>query len=143
MATFAELGVTVQRAVQNEAISLQSAEATGETMETVLLTLTLPRPAAVRATFSKEGVGKKLLKLFEKELQTGDAEFDREVFVSTDTLEATAALLAAKDIRDVILDYVTLAGPIEIDGTCVTAVVPGQGDKDDQNVCRLVAALLR
>jgi hypothetical protein len=63
--------------------------------ETTEVTLTLPRATAVAATFSKEGIGKKLVKIFKKELQTGDQAFDDAIYISTDTPELTKALLSS------------------------------------------------
>jgi len=134
MATFAELGVTAERSLP--------AEDSRRLVETVVLVVTLPREVAVQATFSKERVQHKISKLFTKELQTGDPDFDDEIFVRTDTPEATAAFLASRDIRNILLDCVSLAGPVEIDGATVRIVVAEQAVKEDPNVCRLLAALL-
>jgi hypothetical protein len=144
MATFAQMGVTVVREVDVPAMRghVIGVDDTLESMETVRLTLTLPRPSPVRATFSKEGVGEKLAKLFKRELQTGDVEFDRDVFVSTETETETGALIGRREVRDAILDLVTLCGPISIDGATVSLVVAGAVKGDDRNACRLVEALL-
>lgn len=110
--------------------------------ETTEVTLTLPRATSVAATFSKEGIGKKLVKLFKKELQTGDKAFDDAIYISTDTPEPTKALLSSDGVRELIALHVGTGGPIEIQGTTVKVVLAGRQDVEDPAVVALARALL-
>lgn len=110
--------------------------------ETTEVTLTLPRATAVAATFSKEGIGKKLVKLFKKELQTGDKAFDDAIYISTDTPDPTKALLASDGVRELIALHVGTAGPIEIQGSTVKVALAGRQDLEDPGVVTLVRAVL-
>ncbi len=78
MRTLLDLGVTVQRSL----ITNESSVTIGGT--------------AVSQTHDK------LTKLFKKELQTGDAEFDKLVYITTDTPNETAAFLQSPEIRAAI-----------------------------------------
>jgi DNA helicase TIP49 (TBP-interacting protein) len=110
--------------------------------ETTELTIKLPRAVAIKARFTKEGIVNKLGKIFKKELQTGDGDFDRAVFISTDTPDDTAKLLASDDIRALIKLNIETGGPIEIDGEHVKIEVLGRQDGDDAAATNLVRALL-
>lgn len=110
--------------------------------ETTEVTLVLPRATSVAATFSKEGIGKKLVKIFKKEMQTGDAAFDDAIYISTDTPDATKALLASDRIRELIALHVGTAGPIEIQGTTVKVMLAGRQDVEDPAVVDLARGVL-
>ena len=134
------LGVKVTRVFKSSTTSMYGVElSSGETTE---FTLVLPRATSIKAHFTKEGLGKKIAKLFKKELQTGDAAFDAEVFVVTDTPETTAQLLAADDVRASIALTIQTAGPVDIDGATVKIEVQGRQDGDDAAVTTLAKALL-
>jgi class 3 adenylate cyclase len=92
-------------------------------------TVTLPRSAAVVASFTREGLGHKLKKIVKKELQTGDPGFDDAVFITTDTPAETAALLAPPDVRAAVAAIVAAGGAIAVDARRVTVEVAG-GDTD-------------
>ncbi len=144
MPKFDSLGVKASRKFVTNSTSLNvgGADTTLSQSETTELALTLPRPAAVRASFSREGLGTKLIKVFKKELQTGDRSFDDLVYISTDTPDATAALLQSLDTRATIQACVVMGGSLAIDGTSVTAVVAGHDHEDDPGLVRLCTALL-
>lgn len=129
MSELKSLGVIVERSFQTNSTSINGIEVGSK--ESTKLTLTLPRAVEIKATFSKEGFGRKLIKLFKKELQTGDKEFDDAVYISTDTIEATKALLASADVRRAIAACVTSGGPVEIEGAVVTAELPGRHEEGD------------
>lgn len=134
------LGVTVKRAFKSSSTSINGMElASGETTE---FTLLLPRATAIKAHFTKEGLGKKIAKLFKKELQTGDAAFDSAVFIATDTPEATASLLASEEVRAAIALTIQTAGPVDIDSATVQIEVQGRQDGDDAAVTTLAKTLL-
>lgn len=93
-------------------------------------TVTLPRSAAVVASFTREGLGHKLKKIVKKELQTGDKAFDDAVFIATDTPEATAALLATPVVRAAVAAIVAAGGAIAIDARRITIEVAGPGSEE-------------
>jgi hypothetical protein len=82
MANLAALGVNVQR----EIVTVDDTEVTE-------IVVTLPKTTGVEATFTREGLADKLLKIFKAEIQIGDPLFDEHVHIKTDTTEATEALL--------------------------------------------------
>jgi hypothetical protein len=141
MSELKSLGVIVERSFQTSSTSINGIEVSGK--ESTKLTLTLPRAVEIKATFSKEGLGRKLVKLFKKELQTGDKEFDDAIYISTDTPEATKALLASADVRRAIAACVTSGGPVEIEAEMVTAELPGRHEEgDDADTLVLIRALI-
>lgn len=98
--------------------------------------------AAARCRNPREGLGKKLVKLFKKELQTGDRAFDDAIYISTDTPETTAKLLADEQVRSTISLYVTTGGPIEIQGNTMRVTLMGRQEAEDPVVVALVSAVL-
>ena len=141
MSELKSLGVIVERTFQTSSTSLNELELSSN--ESTKLTLTLPREVEIKATFSKEGLGRKLVKLFKKELQTGDQQFDDAIYISTDTPEATKELLASAEVRRAIALCVTTGGPLEIEGKIVTAELPGRHeDGDDVNTLVVIRALI-
>lgn len=123
MSELGTLGIKVTRSTQTSSTNLNGLELSSK--ESTQLTLTLPRPAKVKATFSPESMGKKLVKIFKKELQTGDPHFDDEIYISTDTPDETKAFLEADNVRAAIGLLVTTGGPIQIEGTQVTVALLG------------------
>jgi hypothetical protein len=140
MSQLEALGVHVTRTYKSSSTSVSGMElASSETTE---FGLVLPKPSEVKAHFTKEGLGKKIAKLFKKELQTGDAAFDAAVFIATDTPDETAKLLASEDVRNAIALTIQTAGPIDIDHDTVRMEVAGRQDGDDAAVLALVRALI-
>ena len=131
MADLAALGVSVEKRY-----------VTHDEGELTELTFTLPKSTGVQATFSAEGFGDKLLKIFKKEIQTGDGIFDEAVLIKTDTVDATAALLESTDMRAIIERVITTGGGIEIDGTSVKMGLPGRQDGVDEVTLLFVQTLL-
>lgn len=101
----------------------------------------LPREARLKASFSKEGLGTKLVKLFKKELQTGDPAFDDVVYVSTDTSDATAAFLSDPSLRATIAELVD-SGGVQIEGTTVSCELLGKMQNEPAELLRLVTACM-
>lgn len=134
------LGVKVKRTYKSSSTSVNGMELSAH--ETTEFALVLPRATPLKAHFTKEGFGKKIAKLFKKELQTGDAAFDREIFIATDTPDHTTKLLADEQVRQTIALAVGFGGAIAIDGDQVTIEVEGRQDGDDATVTALVKALL-
>lgn len=140
MGQLEDLGIAVTRRYKTSSTSINGMELSSN--ETTELSLVLPRGTGIKASFAKEGLGKKLAKLFKKELQTGDASFDAAIYISTDTSEATAALLASPDVRAAIQLAVETGGPLSIDDTTVTIEVAGRQDGDDAQATAIARALL-
>jgi hypothetical protein len=131
MADLAALGVTVKR----QFVTVDDAEVTE-------LVVTLPKSIGVEATFTREGLADKLLKIFKKEIQIGDPLFDEHVHIKTDTTDETEALLQSSDLRAIIERVITNGGAIEIDGNTVKMEIPGRHDKDDEVFILFVQTLL-
>lgn len=141
MGTLDDLGVTVQTTFQTSSIAAGGVDLS--TRETTRLTITLPRPTAIRASFRRESWGDAIVKVFKKELQTGDAAFDKLVYVSTDTEAATAAFLANEATRKALAEAIEDGGPVEIDGARVVAHTVGyDASNEDRAIIALVRALL-
>ena len=127
------MGIAVQRGfVKNE-----------DDSEGTQLAFTLPKAIELQATFSKEGFGNKVVKIFKKEIQAGDPAFDEVVYVKTDTEELTAALLKATDARRAIASIVGAGGLIQIDGPFVQLELAGRHENEDSDTVTLVRALIR
>lgn len=84
---------------------------------------TLPSAALVSVVFGPEKVGAKLAKIFKKEVQVGDAEFDRLVYVRTSTPEDMLRLMADPESRALVLDVVRGGGGVSVDGKQITVDV--------------------
>jgi hypothetical protein len=140
MSELASMGVEMKLSFQTSSTEINGMQLSEK--ETTEVTLTLPRATAVAATFSKEGIGKKLVKIFKKEMQTGDQAFDDAIYISTDTPEPTKALLSSEVVRELISLHVGTAGPIEIQGTSVKVVLAGRQDVEDAAVVTLARAVL-
>lgn len=130
MADLAALGVKVERG---------KADADGVTE----LRYTLPKSTGVEATFSFEGLTERLVKIFKKEIQTGDALFDEHVHIKTDTEDATEKLLQSSELRTIIEGIVSEGGAVEIDGAKVKIELTGAEDLDSERATHFFAALLR
>ncbi|MBI5534407.1 MAG: hypothetical protein HY898_16910 [Deltaproteobacteria bacterium] len=144
MTSFADLGVQVQRSFVTNRSSLNAGglNVSLSNEQTTKYVLTLPRPSPIRASFRKESWGDALVKIFKKEIQTGDAEFDKLIYISTDTTEETTAFLRSPELRNALALAVDTGGPVEIDAARVTAYSIGHDNKDDPTLVRIVAALL-
>lgn len=140
MPTFQELGIQVQHTFQTSSMSAGSVQLTSK--QTTKVTLTLPRPSPISASFRKESWGDSVVKVFKKELQTGDKEFDDLVYVSTDSPEATAAFLQKPEIRRAIGLCIETGGPLEIEGTRMVGTIVGHDKKEDPDLVTIAAALL-
>jgi hypothetical protein len=140
MSELASMDVTMTLSFQTSSTEINGMQLSEK--ETTEVTLTLPRATAVAATFSKEGIGKKLVKIFKKEMQTGDKAFDDAIYISTDTPEPTKALLSSDVVRELITLHVGTAGPIEIQGSTVKIVLAGRQEVEDPAAITLARALL-
>jgi hypothetical protein len=139
MSELDKLGIKVERVHQTSSTSVQGVELGSN--ETTKLTLTLPTPVKIKATFTPESVGKKVIKLFKKEVQTGDAHFDSEIYISTDTPEETMAFLD-EDVRNAIGFIVTNGGPLEIHDTTLSIIVAGNEQGETNEILTIARALV-
>ncbi|MCY1053951.1 hypothetical protein [Nannocystis sp. SCPEA4] len=139
MSYFDEIGVSVEESTLTETLEIGPMRSE---KQFAVRKLQLPEVPAVQASFSREGITKKIFKLFKKELQVGDGTFDDIVYVSTDTPEQTAALLTSPDVRALILHAVDGGGAIEIDGKQVVLKIPSDQALDDLTAFRFVQKLL-
>lgn len=139
MSELSSLCTKVERSFNTQSTQVNGITVSSKT--TTRFALRLARAARLTASFSPEGLGKKLIKLFKKELQTGDAAFDDAVYVSTDTPEATAAFLQDPSVRALIGELVE-SGPVEIEGEVIGCEVPGKVESDPADLARLVRAVL-
>ncbi len=83
----------------------------------------LPARPSVQASFVHEGLRQKLGKLFTRELETGDEDFDKAVFIATTTPAETRALLARPEALEAIYTAVTHGGLVTIDGNLLEGKV--------------------
>jgi len=139
--TLAGMGVQVQKVVQTATISSGAVDLSRN--EVTRYQMRLPVSPQLKASFRKESWGDALVKVFKKELQTGDAEFDKLVYVSTDTPERTSAFLTP-EMRQAIAFTIDMGGTLEIDNELVVAVSGGSDapGEDDRTVLIMVRGLL-
>ena len=138
MSELAKLGVTAQRRFLSH-----GGDATDEAhAEVTELGYTLPKSTGVQATFASESLRTALRKVFQKEIQTGDDLFDDAVNISTDTEEATTALLKSEDICASIESLVVGGGTIELDGALLKIEMPGRHDVSLEVAMNVVRTLV-
>jgi hypothetical protein len=130
MSVLAKLGVTVERGTAGEE-------------GVVELRYKLPKSTGVEATFAFEGITQRLVKIFKKEIQTGDALFDEHVHIKTDTTEATEKLLESPELRQIVEGIVSGGGAVEIDGADVKVELRGQDNLEPEAEKHFFEALLR
>lgn len=140
MKTFAALGVRVKHTLQSSSVSAGGVDISSS--EKTKIDMLLPKPSPVRASFRKESWGDAVVKVFKKELQTGDKSFDDLVYISTDTPEETRRFLAVDDIRQKLALCIETGGSLEVDGTSVTAYATGHDKSDDPALVDIVQALM-
>ncbi len=140
MTTLTDLGCTTKHVFRSSSTNLNGVQVSSN--ESTEFRIGLPRVPAVQAVFSKEGLGKKLVKLFKQELQTGDQAFDQAVYISTDTLEATQAMLGDASLRALIAELVAIGGPVSVEGQTLTLTIPGHSADEPPEAEALVRALL-
>jgi hypothetical protein len=81
--------------------------------------------SAMRASFAAEGLGQRLFKLIRSEIQTGDAGFDGEVYITSSTPEITAEFLKSGEVRAAIRDVVALGGDVQVSSVSVAITAYG------------------
>ena len=137
-ATLSALTISVDRSFQTTSTKVNGVELSSKT--TTRFTLGLPKTAPFTASFRGEGVMEKITKIFKKELQTGDAEFDKQVYITTDTPEATRSFLGNESARLLIGGFVR-AGGVELEGTTITLSVDGREEGEPREVIEFLKLL--
>lgn len=105
----------------------------------------LPRDTGINASFAQENLGKKFLKVFSKELQTGDSIFDDAVYVTTKNKELTAEFLSNEARRDILTDVVARGGVVSVNGARLSYAMVEDLDpiqEQEQKMCAFVTSLL-
>jgi hypothetical protein len=103
----------------------------------------LPWDLGFTATLSREGLFSKVGKLFKRELQTGDAEFDGYVFIETESPEPLAAVLADETLRQRILETMQETQAwVKLDGSVVSLEAVSLSDTQVPRAVAHVAAVV-
>jgi hypothetical protein len=76
---------------------------------------TATTPVPVRALFTLETLGLRLITLLTRELKAGDPLFDDRVYVSTEDRTGTALLLQNEGAQAAILELVTSGGSVKVE----------------------------
>ncbi len=140
MSELGKLGIKVAREHQTSSTSVSGLELSAT--EVTKLTLTLPRASKLKAGFVPESTGKKLIKIFKRELQTGDEHFDSEIYITTDTPDETKAFLDDEDVRNAIGFCVTTGGQLQIEGTTLSVHVTGNEEGEPTEVLTIARAVI-
>ena len=140
MSELESMGIVVQRSFSTSSTEVQGIAVSSS--ETTELSFTLPKESPVRATFTKEGFTKKFVKIFKKEIQTGDEPFDQTVYIATETPEETTKLLESNVVRAIIARIVGGGGAVELDGGFVKLALPGHHESEDDDTITLVKAFV-
>jgi hypothetical protein len=74
-----------------------------------------PYPSEIHANLQYEGLKAKMVKIFEKEIQVGDKEFDDAVWIHTNTPDTAGAFFRLSGVQSAILSMITANGEIDID----------------------------
>lgn len=131
---------SVNRSTHTNTVRLNNVVVSQKTTTQYMIRLKAPSP--YRFTLKGEGVVEKVVKLFKKELQTGDADFDAKVYISTDSPDETARFLSDENNRLLALGFVRVA-PVEVDGAVVQLEVEGSTNEDSRELVLLIKALQR
>ncbi len=137
-------GVTVERdggtftssTIEISGISIPLGTTAGERFA-----FTLPDSANITVAFGKEGVLKKLSKVFTKEPQIGDQEFDDNVYITAKDETLTKRFLDNEDLKALILEFVSGGGLVIIGDTKIEVHAANKGTVStakDSDVARLV-----
>lgn len=129
MANLADLGVKVERGKAKDGVTE--------------VRYILPKSTKVEATFAYEGLTERMVKIFKKEVQTGDALFDEHVHIKTETPDETSALLDSIELRAIIEGIVSEGGAVEVDGATVKVELKDAASLDPERESHFIEALLR
>ena len=101
-----------------------------------------PHPSGIDATLQREGIGAKLKKIVEKEIQVGNKAFDDAVWIRTSTNEETAAFLALSGVQAAVLELIDMNGVISIKQDKIHVEATNKGPIEVQMFVLHTAALL-
>ena len=102
----------------------------------------IPGGTKVQGSFSHENLDTKVVKIFKKELQTGDKAFDDTVYIKTNDKEAMTQFLESKQMRSIVLDIIEDGGKIVIDqNKVVYDVSNGASPKQKFEMAQVIATL--
>lgn len=108
-------------------------------------TFGLPEAAQINVAFGKEGVLKKISKIFKTEPQVGDPAFDDEVYITANSERCTRRLLDNDDLKALILGIVTEGGLVAIGGAKIEVHAVGRQASEaatEKEVARLVCHVM-
>lgn len=99
-------------------------------------------PPAVQVSFAPEKMRHKLIKVFKKELQLGEPEFDAAVYIDTDEEARVTAFLQHEATRALILDIVGSGGQVAIGDKKIQVVFAGsdRSESDEQLMAAMIVA---
>jgi hypothetical protein len=102
----------------------------------------LPEPLAIQVSFAPEKFRHKLIKVFKKELQLDDPEFDAAVYIDTDEQDRVAAFLAVESTRSLVLDIVGQGGQIAVGEKTLNVILceSTRTAEEDQMLAAMVVA---
>jgi hypothetical protein len=100
-----------------------------------------PYPSEIHANLQYEGLKAKMVKIFEKEIQVDDKEFDEAVWIHTNTPDTAGAFLRLSGVQSAILSMISMNGEIDIDDAKVYVKVE-QSKPIDTKQCILQTAIL-
>ena len=101
-----------------------------------------PHLSGIQAKLMHQGLGARLKKLVEKELEIGDKEFDDAVYIRSSTRDQTAAFLAISGVQSAVLQLIRMNSEIDINGSKIYIVATNKGPIEVQTWVLHVAALL-
>jgi hypothetical protein len=129
LAALQKAGVTIERSETSSSTSINvggvgvpAGGTAGERFE-----MQLPAASPLAVVFSKEGIVKKLSKIFKKELQVGDPQFDARVFIATSDEDTTRRFLENGDARRLVMEFVSDGGTVAIEGAKLTIHAVNEG----------------
>ncbi|HOX42314.1 MAG TPA: hypothetical protein PK668_01890 [Myxococcota bacterium] len=85
----------------------------------------VPFRLELQAELCGEGLAHKLAKVFKREVQTGDPDFDPAVYIDTRTREDVAAALGSPGLRAAVLELLSEDVRLLLDGNTACVTVAG------------------
>ena len=143
--TFEELetsGITYEKSdvSSSSTFEINGITVYGSTSEGERYVWSMPR-TTFQAGFSKESFGKSIVKIFKKELQTGDDTFDGIVYITTNDKDATSQFLENATARDFIADVVSQGGSVIVENERIQVTVDGALDEFQRGAMAQFVAL--
>ncbi len=136
-----DAGARCERSTVSESLEIAGVKAAREGYDERWL---LPSAPQVQGRFAHEGFLQRLNKVFQREVHSGDAKFDAEVFIDTTTEQETRAWLSDAGRREMVLTVVKSGGYVLSDGSFVEIRVLGpKGSPPPADLgARIAASLL-